>query len=52
MLLPLLWLHDYCDPGLDVGALGERLTMTGTEVERVLHARRRPRSSTSSSAGC
>src|SRR3954451_15983904 len=35
MLLPTLWLHDYCDPGLDVGALEERLTMTGTKVERV-----------------
>ena len=21
MLLPALWLHDYCDPGLDVKAL-------------------------------
>ena len=40
MLLPTLWLDDYCDPGLDVGALEERLTMTGTKVERVLHARR------------
>ena len=35
MLLPTLWLHDHCDPGLDVGALEERLTMTGTYVERV-----------------
>src|SRR3954465_3001683 len=35
MLLPTLWLNDYCDPGLDVGALEERLTMTGTYVERV-----------------
>src|SRR3954452_1015027 len=35
MLLPMLWLNDYCDPGLDVGALEERLTMTGTYVERV-----------------
>ena len=35
MLLPTLWLHDYCDPGLDVKALEERLTMTGTYVERV-----------------
>ena len=34
MLLPTLWLHDHCDPGLDVGALEERLTMTGTYVER------------------
>jgi len=35
MLLPTLWLHDYCDPGLDVKALEERLTMTGTYVERL-----------------
>ena len=35
MLLPTLWLHDYCDPGLDVRALEERLTMTGTYVERL-----------------
>src|SRR3954465_12754676 len=35
MLLPTLWLEDYCDSGLDVGALEERLTMTGTYVERV-----------------
>src|SRR4051794_34021980 len=34
MLLPTLWLHDYCDPGLDPKALEERLTMTGTKVER------------------
>ncbi len=35
MLLPLLWLHDYCDPGLDAQALEERLTMTGTKGERI-----------------
>ncbi|HYM57292.1 MAG TPA: phenylalanine--tRNA ligase subunit beta, partial [Solirubrobacteraceae bacterium] len=35
MLLPLLWLHDYCDPGLDGRALEERLTMTGTKGERI-----------------
>jgi phenylalanyl-tRNA synthetase beta chain len=35
MLLPLLWLRDYCDPGLDVKALEDRLTMTGTKVERI-----------------
>ena len=35
MLVPTLWLNDYCDPGLDLGALEERLTMTGTYVERV-----------------
>src|SRR5919202_5355545 len=35
MLLPVLWLHDYCDPGLDLKRLEDRLTMTGTKVERV-----------------
>jgi phenylalanyl-tRNA synthetase beta chain len=35
MKLPLLWLHDYCDPGLDADALAERLALTGTEVDRV-----------------
>jgi phenylalanyl-tRNA synthetase beta chain len=35
MRLPLLWLHDYCDPGLQAAQLAERLAMTGTEVERV-----------------
>ena len=35
MRLPLLWLHDYIDPGLSPAALAERLAMTGTEVERV-----------------
>jgi phenylalanyl-tRNA synthetase beta chain len=35
MRLPLFWLHDYCDPGLSAQALGERLAMTGTEVDRI-----------------
>jgi phenylalanyl-tRNA synthetase beta chain len=35
MRLPLLWLHDYCDPGLEAFALAERLALTGTEVDRV-----------------
>src|SRR5436305_234542 len=35
MRLPLLWLHDYCDPGLPAAELAERLTMTGTQVERI-----------------
>ena len=35
MRLPLLWLHDYCDPGLGADALAERLALTGTEVEHV-----------------
>lgn len=36
MRLPLFWLHDYCDPGLDAQALATRLDLTGTEVQRVL----------------
>src|SRR4051812_8637743 len=35
MLLPKAWMEAYCDPALDVAALEERLTMTGTKVERV-----------------
>ncbi|MGH2948998.1 MAG: phenylalanine--tRNA ligase subunit beta, partial [Solirubrobacteraceae bacterium] len=35
MRLPLFWLHDYCDPGLEAAALATRLAMTGTEVERI-----------------
>ena len=35
MLVPLFWLHDYCDPGIETRALEHRLTMTGTKVERV-----------------
>jgi phenylalanyl-tRNA synthetase beta chain len=34
VLLPTFWLYDFCDPGLDVGRLEHRLTMTGTKVER------------------
>jgi phenylalanyl-tRNA synthetase beta chain len=37
MRVPLLWLREYCDPHLDVAAIEERLTMTGTKVEAVLH---------------
>ena len=33
MRVPLLWLHDYCDPGLSLHDLEHRLTMTGTKVE-------------------
>ena len=35
MRLPLLWLHDYVDPGLSARRARERLAMTGTEVDRV-----------------
>ena len=35
MRAPLGWLNSLCDAGLEPGALAERLSMTGTEVERV-----------------
>ena len=37
MLVPLDWLREYCDPALDVRAIEERLTMTGTKVEAIHH---------------
>ncbi|HKG39796.1 MAG TPA: phenylalanine--tRNA ligase subunit beta [Conexibacter sp.] len=37
MKVPLSWLHEYVRPDLDAGALAERLALTGTEVERVVH---------------
>ncbi len=37
MRVPLPWLREYCDPPLDVHAIEERLTMTGTKVEAIHH---------------
>ena len=37
MKVPLAWLREYCDPSLDVNAIEERLTMTGTKVEAIHH---------------
>jgi phenylalanyl-tRNA synthetase beta chain len=37
MRVPLSWLHEYVRPDLDAPALAERLALTGTEVERVVH---------------
>jgi len=37
MRVALEWLTEYCDPGLGARELGERLAMTGTEVDRILH---------------
>ena len=34
MRVPLDWLHEYCRPPLETSSLAERLTMTGTKVER------------------
>ncbi len=35
MRVPIDWLHEYCNPGLDASALAARLALTGTEVERI-----------------
>jgi len=37
MRVSLEWLNEYADSGLAVDELAERLAMTGTEVDRVLH---------------
>jgi phenylalanyl-tRNA synthetase beta chain len=37
MRVPLTWLREYCDPPLDVRAIEQRLTLTGTKVEAVHH---------------
>jgi phenylalanyl-tRNA synthetase beta chain len=37
MRVPLDWLREYCSPELDTAAIEERLTMTGTKVETILH---------------
>ena len=35
MNLPRFWLHDYCAPDLDTRALADRLSLTGTVVDRI-----------------
>jgi phenylalanyl-tRNA synthetase beta chain len=35
MKIPYSWLRAYCDPGVGVEEIAERLVMTGTEVERI-----------------
>jgi phenylalanyl-tRNA synthetase beta chain len=35
MRVPLSWLREYCDPGMEPAQLADRLVMTGTEVERL-----------------
>ena len=35
MRVPLDWLSEYCDPGWEAAELAEKLSMAGTEVERV-----------------
>ena len=36
MRVPMSWLNEYCDTGLDPATLAEKMAMTGTEVERVV----------------
>lgn len=35
MRVPLRWLRSYVDPDLDAACIGERLDLTGTELERI-----------------
>ena len=35
MRVPLRWLREYCDPDLDAAGIGDRLDLTGTELERI-----------------
>ena len=37
MRVPLAWLRSYCDPPLDTAGIGERLDLTGTELDRIEH---------------
>jgi phenylalanyl-tRNA synthetase beta chain len=36
MRVPVAWLQEYCDPGLSSEEIGERLSRSGTELERIL----------------
>ncbi len=36
MRVPLAWLKEYCDPGLSAEPVGVRLSLSGTELERIL----------------
>ena len=35
MRVPLAWLKEHCDPGLDATEVGRLLSMIGTELERI-----------------
>jgi phenylalanyl-tRNA synthetase beta chain len=37
MKVPYSWLREYCDPGLDISELAERMALRSTEVERISH---------------
>jgi phenylalanyl-tRNA synthetase beta chain len=34
--VPVAWLKSYCDPGLSAEEIGERLSLSGTELERIV----------------
>src|SRR3954452_20134946 len=34
--VPVTWLKAYCDPGLSAEEIGERLSLSGTELERIV----------------
>src|SRR5436190_14457661 len=36
MKIPCAWLREYCDPRLTPSEIGERLSMSGTELERIV----------------
>ena len=36
MKVPLAWLKQYCDPGLSAEEIGARLSLSGTELERIV----------------
>jgi phenylalanyl-tRNA synthetase beta chain len=36
MKVPLAWLREYCDPGLSAAEVGTRLSLSGTELERIV----------------
>ncbi len=35
MRVPVRWLREYCDPETDAAGIGDRLDLTGTELERI-----------------
>jgi phenylalanyl-tRNA synthetase beta chain len=37
MKVPYFWLREYCDPGIAIDELAERIAMRSTEVERISH---------------
>lgn len=35
MRVPIFWLREFCDPGLNASEIADRLNLTGSEVERI-----------------